>query len=154
MCTAVNSVFNQVLVVCVGNICRSPTGEHLLRENLNGSGIRVSSAGLTALVGRPLEPTALATLQRHGQQPQEHQARQLTPQMLQTADLVLVMEQRHLQDVHRLSPVARGKTFLLGKWQHEREIPDPFRQGAAAFEHAYALIEEGARAWSRRIPPL
>nr|WP_301295415.1 low molecular weight protein-tyrosine-phosphatase [Pseudomonas nitroreducens] len=141
------------MVICAGNICRSPTGEHLLRQNLADSGIRVSSAGLTAVVGHPLERTALDTLQRHGQQPNEHQARQLTPQILQASDLVLVMERRHLQDVFRLSPVSRGKTFLLGKWQSDRDIPDPYRRGTAAFEHAYALIEEGATAWSQRLQP-
>jgi len=147
------SVFKNVLVVCAGNICRSPTGEHLLQRNLTGTEIRVSSAGLTAVVGHPFEGHALATLQRHGQQPHEHHARQLTPQILQASDLVLVMERRHLQDVIKLSPLARGKTFLLGKWQNEREIPDPYRQGTAAFEHAYALIKDGADAWSRRLQP-
>ncbi|MBD9677065.1 low molecular weight phosphotyrosine protein phosphatase [Pseudomonas sp. PDM18] len=146
-------MFKNVLVICAGNICRSPTGEHLLQQHLAGTGIRVSSAGLTAVVGHPFERNALETLQRHGQQPHEHQARQLTPQILQASDLVLVMERRHLQDVIRLSPVSRGKTFLLGKWQSEREIPDPYKRGTAAFEHAYALIEEGAVAWSRRLQP-
>ncbi len=63
------------------------------------------------------------------------------------------MEHRQLQDVIRLSPVSRGKTFLLGKWQSEREILDPYRRGTAAFEHAYALIEEGVKAWSQRLQP-
>lgn len=146
-------MFKNVLVVCAGNICRSPTGEHLLRRSLTQTGIQVSSAGLIAVVGHPLERHALATLQRHGQAPREHQARQLTPQLLQASDLVLVMEHRQLQDVIRLSPVSRGKTFLLGKWQSEREILDPYRRGTAAFEHAYALIEEGVKAWSQRLQP-
>ncbi|MGC4010741.1 MAG: low molecular weight protein-tyrosine-phosphatase [Pseudomonas sp.] len=146
-------MFKNVLVICAGNICRSPTGEHLLQRNLAGTGIRVSSAGLTAVVGHALERNAFETLQRHGQQPHDHSARQLTPQLLQASDLVLVMERRQLQDVIRLSPASRGKTFLLGKWQREREIPDPYRQGSAAFEHAYALIEEGAAAWSQRLQP-
>ncbi|MBD9503580.1 low molecular weight protein-tyrosine-phosphatase [Pseudomonas sp. BGr12] len=146
-------MFKNVLVICAGNICRSPTAEHLLQRNLAGTGIRVSSAGLTAVVGHPFERNALETLQRHDQQPSEHQARQLTPQILKASDLVLVMERRQLQDVIRLSPASRGKTFLLGKWQSEREIPDPYRQCPAAFEHAYSLIEEGADAWSRRLQP-
>lgn len=150
---AVTTVFNRVLMVCAGNICRSPTAEHLLRCELTDTGVHVSSAGLTALVGRPLEARALATLQRHGQQPQEHHARQLTAELLQAADLVLAMEQRHLQDIFRQFPESRGKTFLLGKWQHDREIPDPYRQGDAAFEHAYALIAQDAAAWAKRIRP-
>lgn len=144
-------MFNQVLIVCVGNICRSPTAEHLLRQSLRGSNIEVSSAGLAALVDRPLEGNSLTTLIEHGQQPAPHSARQLTQQILQSSDLVLVMERRHLRDIDRQSPQSRGKTFLLGKWQSDREIPDPYRQGKAAFEHAYALIEEAVVTWSNYL---
>ncbi|MNN68413.1 Low molecular weight protein-tyrosine-phosphatase etp [compost metagenome] len=73
--------------------------------------------------------------------------------MLRESDLVLVMEKRHLQGVSQIAPEARGKTFLLGKWQDDREIPDPYRQSEAAFEHAYALIKEGVDTWSKRIRP-
>jgi protein-tyrosine phosphatase len=144
-------VFNQVLIVCVGNICRSPTAEHLLRQALRGSDIEVSSAGLGALVNQPLEHNALAALTERGQRPSLHSARQLTPKMLQQSDLVLVMERRHLRDIDLQSPQSRGKTFLLGKWQRDREIPDPYRHGKAAFEHAYALIEEAVTSWSNYL---
>lgn len=145
------SVFNQVLIVCVGNICRSPTAEHLLRQAVQDCNIVVGSAGLAALVDQPIEQHALATLSQHGQQPASHRARQLTPKILQDADLVLVMERNHLRDINQQSPQSRGKTFLLGKWQHDREIPDPYRQGEAAFEHAYALIDEAVATWSRYL---
>lgn len=145
------SVFNQVLIVCVGNICRSPTAEHLLRQAVQDYNIVVGSAGLAALVDQPIEKHALATLARHGQQPALHRARQLTPKILQNADLVLVMERNHLRDINQQSPQSRGKTFLLGKWQHDREIPDPYRQGEVAFEHAYALIDEAVATWSRYL---
>ncbi|MNZ63097.1 Low molecular weight protein-tyrosine-phosphatase etp [compost metagenome] len=141
------------MIVCVGNICRSPTAEHLLRQALLGTDVQVSSAGLGALVDKPIERNALATLQQHGEQPHEHSARQLTSRILRESDLVLVMEKRHLQGISQIAPEARGKTFLLGKWQDDREIPDPYRQSEAAFEHAYALIKEGVDAWSKRIRP-
>ncbi|MBB4866415.1 protein-tyrosine phosphatase [Pseudomonas nitritireducens] len=144
-------MFNQVLIVCVGNICRSPTAEHLLREAVRDSNIRLGSAGLGALVDKPLESKALATLARHGHQPPPHRARQLTQDLLQQSDLVLVMERKHLRDLTQYSPQSRGKTFLLGKWQNDREIPDPYRQGSAAFEHAYALIEEAVSSWSKYL---
>ncbi|MCP1647236.1 low molecular weight protein-tyrosine-phosphatase [Pseudomonas nitroreducens] len=144
-------MFNQVLIVCVGNICRSPTAEHLLRQALQGCHIQVGSAGLAALVDKPLEQNALATLTQHGQQPAAHRARQLTPKILQESDLVLVMERNHLRDLLQQSPQSRGKTFLLGKWQNDREIPDPYRQGQAAFEHAYALIDEAVATWSKYL---
>ena len=52
------AMFNTVLVVCAGNICRSPTAEYLLKEKLANHSIKVSSAGLTAIVGRSAEQTA------------------------------------------------------------------------------------------------
>lgn len=146
-------MFNRILLVCVGNICRSPTAEHLLREALPGSGIAVSSAGLGALVGHPIDSTALAILGRHGQRPQPHHARQLTAELVHDANLVLVMEQAQLQEVIRLAPEARGKTFLLGKWLHDMEIPDPYRQGPEAFERTFGLIEQAVSSWADRLRP-
>lgn len=144
-------MFNRILIVCVGNICRSPIAEHLLRESLQGTDIAVVSAGLSALVGHPIDSTALAILRRHGQHPQPHRARQLTPELVHEANLVLVMEQSQINGVIRLAPEARGKTFLLGKWQTDQEIPDPYRKGPEAFERAYALIESTVAPWSARL---
>lgn len=140
-------MFKRILVVCVGNICRSPTAEHLLRQRLAGSDIQVSSAGLGALVDKPIESNALAALERHGETPHDHRARQLTSSLLRDSDLVLVMEKRHLQGVTQIAPEARGKTFLLGKWQDDREVPDPYQQNTAAFVHACALIEGASPPW-------
>ncbi|WP_442960346.1 low molecular weight protein-tyrosine-phosphatase [Pseudomonas frederiksbergensis] len=139
------------MIVCVGNICRSPTAESLLRRALVHSDIEVSSAGLAALVGKPIEPTARAVLEEHGHVPDEHQGIQLTPQAVSEADLILVMEQRHVSGVLNIAPEARGKVLMLGKWQDDREICDPYRQGKPAFVHAYALIEEAVHAWAQRL---
>jgi protein-tyrosine phosphatase len=145
--------FKHILVVCVGNICRSPTAEQLLREAVADTGCIVESAGLGALAGKPINATALEILNEKGHTPGPHEARQITPAMLSAADLILVMEKRHLQDIGRTAPHARGKTFLLGKWLGDAEIPDPYRQDKAAFEHAYALIQDSVTAWAKRIRP-
>lgn len=140
-------MFRSILVVCIGNICRSPTGEALLKSKLEGRDIQVSSAGLGALVGKPIDATATQVMATAGYQLPDHQARQLTPDMLRAADLVLVMEQKHLQAVHSMAPEARGKTFLFGKWSDSREIPDPYRQQLPAFEHVFKILDESANAW-------
>lgn len=57
-------MFGKILVVCVGNICRSPTGERLLRERLPGR--QVSSAGVSALVDKPADKVASEVAQLHG----------------------------------------------------------------------------------------
>ncbi|MFL1416321.1 low molecular weight protein-tyrosine-phosphatase [Pseudomonas fildesensis] len=144
-------MFKKILIVCIGNICRSPTAQQLLGAALESSGIQVSSAGLAALRDHPLEATAGQVLQEHGHVPQAHKARQLSVEAVSEADLILVMEQRHIDGVLNLAPEARGKVFLLGKWQHEREIKDPYRQGKPAFVQAYALIDQAAQAWAQRL---
>ena len=141
----------KILIVCIGNICRSPTAENLLRGMLAQSDIDVRSAGLAALVGKPIEPTACLVLKEHGCSPREHKASQLTRQDVSESDLILAMEQRHINDVLKIAPEARGKIFLLGKWQNNLEIDDPYRQGRAAFVHAYALIEEAVATWAQRL---
>lgn len=141
----------KILIVCIGNICRSPTAENLLRGALAPSNVKVSSAGLAALVDSPIEPTARIVLEEHGFLPGEHKAIQLTPQAVSESDLVLVMEQRHINGVLNIAPEARGKVLMLGKWQDDREISDPYRQGKPAFVHAYALIEEAVHAWAQRL---
>ncbi|RTY64898.1 low molecular weight phosphotyrosine protein phosphatase [Pseudomonas veronii] len=145
------AVFNKILIVCVGNICRSPMAENLLRAALASSDIQVSSAGLAALHRHPLEATASRVLEEHGHAFQPHQARQLTSGAVSEADLILVMEQWQIEEVLKLAPVARGKVFLLGKWQCNREIKDPYRQGKPAFLQAYGLIEEATDAWAQLL---
>jgi protein-tyrosine phosphatase len=144
-------LFNKILVVCIGNICRSPTAETLLRHALIDSNIEIKSAGLGALVDHPIDELAHKVLEEHGHSPVFHSARQITPAIASESDLVLVMEKRHLEGVLKIAPQARGKVFLLGKWQGDREISDPYRQGRPAFAHAYALIEEAVQAWAQRL---
>ena len=144
-------MFKNILIVCIGNICRSPTAQQVLGAALAPAGIMVSSAGLAALRDHPLEPLAGQVLREHGYVPQVHKARQLSVEAVSEADLILVMEQRHIDGVLTLAPEARGKVFLLGKWQHDREITDPYRQGKPAFVQAYALIEQAAQAWAQRL---
>ncbi|WP_417586004.1 low molecular weight protein-tyrosine-phosphatase [Nitrincola sp.] len=139
--------FDNILVVCIGNICRSPTGELMLR-NLCPSK-KVHSAGLGALVDKPMDATALELADEHGLDGKEHKARQLTRELAQEADLILVMEQKHIKGVIQLAPEAGGKTFLFNKWAGNGEIPDPYRQQRPAFEHVYSLMEQGAAGWAK-----
>jgi protein-tyrosine phosphatase len=145
------TLFRKILVVCVGNICRSPTAETLLRNALAPSAITVTSAGLAARVGEAMEPSALQVLEDHGHNAQGFKARQITPDIVNESDLILVMEKEHVKQVLKIASHARGKVFLLGKWQSEREIQDPYRQGKAAFIHAHALIEDAVSSWAQRL---
>lgn len=144
-------MFHKILVVCVGNICRSPTAECLLKARLPETGYTISSAGIHALKKRTIEPTAQEVLVEHGYDFSTHSAQQLDREHLRNAELILVMEKGHIDAVLGIAPEARGKVFLLGKWQDDREIPDPFKQPKAMFEHSFALIDEAVNAWIKRL---
>lgn len=133
--------------MCIGNICRSPTAEYLFRRKLGSADITISSAGLGAMVGHPIDPTAMQLLTEHGIDAVAHRARQLTPAMLLDAELVLGMEQSHVDSMTRMVPAASGRVFTLNKWLQARDIPDPYGQQRPAFEHVYHLISDGVDSW-------
>jgi protein-tyrosine phosphatase len=147
----VRIVFNSILVVCLGNVCRSPVAEFLFRRELGDRDIRVSSAGLGALVGQPIDENAAALLKDSGVDATEHRARQLEPTMLREADLVLAMERRHMNSMVRLAPEASGKVFLFDKWHAGGDVPDPYRRSRSVFEQVHASIERGVGSWLRYL---
>lgn len=145
-------MFQNILVVCIGNICRSPVGEALLRQQLPGK--TLASAGLGALVGQGVDATARKLAEADGLDVAEHQARQLTAEMLQDADLVLVMSEGQRRAVGELVPAALGKTMLFGKWLDAgqgKEIPDPYKKSREAFEHVHGLLTDAAREWAAKL---
>ena len=144
-------MIRHILVVCVGNICRSPMAEALLRSALRGQKeITVESAGLGALVGHPAAEYSIELMQEMGEDISEHRARQIDPDMVTKADLVLVMETGHRKVIDEADVTARGKVHRLGEWQ-SRDIDDPYRQPKSAFADALAEIQEGVAAWAEKI---
>jgi len=141
----------RVLVVCMGNVCRSPIAEYVLRKRLSGRDVVIESAGIAATDGARIEPRALAILDRHGIDADAHIARRLERAMVDAAHLVLVMERSHLEFIRLRIPSAVGKTFLLGKWQGGFEIPDPIGRPRDTFEHLYRTVELATRRWCELI---
>lgn len=141
-------MISRILVVCIGNICRSPMAEAMLKHALPAC--TVSSAGLGALVGHQAEPLARKLMKARGFDISKHRARQLEPWMVGAADLVLVMDKdqkRHIEDDF---PVAKGKVFRLGE-PNRIDIADPYQQDIAAFQHAAELIAQNISLWVNRI---
>jgi protein-tyrosine phosphatase len=137
-----------VLVVCVGNICRSPMAEALMAADLPG--VQVASAGLQALVGHPADPTACELLEERGIDIAEHRAQQLDLDLCQRADLILVMDREQRRAVQERYLFAAGKVFRLCEFSDE-DVPDPYRADRGVFQHSLRLIEGGARQWAQRI---
>lgn len=138
----------QILVLCIGNICRSPLAQVLLAREFPDR--NVWSAGLGALVGEPADPISVALALEQGLDLSAHRAQQVSNLMCQRADLILVMEQGHRLELERRYPQVRGKAFRLGA----EDIADPFRLPRPAFEAAYAGIARGVADWAARIRQL
>lgn len=142
-----------ILVVCIGNICRSPMAEILLQQAL-GHAVSVRSAGLGALVGQGADPHAMALMAERGLDLSAHRARQITQALVSAHELILVMTQRQKDALEREFPSARGRVFRLCHWQQPaQDVADPYQQDRAAFEQALHRIDLGVADWCARLTP-
>ena len=145
-------MFKHILIVCTGNICRSPMAEALLKSKLPPE-IEVSSAGISALVGAPADPLAVEVMSDHGFDISGHRGRQAVLAFLTNADLVLGLDQTHTSGLLRQYPVLRGRVHKLLQWRGNGDVADPFGQDKAAFQRAYEHIAWGVDDWVQRIGP-
>jgi len=142
-------MFNRILVVCTGNICRSPIAEGLLKAALPK--VQLSSAGTAAVVGAPADPHSMTVSAQHDCDLSTHRARQITSGMLQDNDLILVLDASHQNWLNARYPQYRGKVHKLGKWQNDQDVPDPYMQELEVFERCYLHIESLVQDWVKRI---
>lgn len=104
----------RVLVVCTGNVCRSPYMERRLRQALEGHDVSVGSAGTGALVGASMETGSAALLADSGARVDGYEARQLTRELVVSADLILTAAREHRAQVVQYYPKALAYTFTWG----------------------------------------
>lgn len=138
-----------ILVICTGNICRSPTAEFLLRREL-GEGYEVRSAGLGALVDHGPDEKALKIAAQNGLDISSHRARQVTMDMLKWADLVLTMEEDQKRGLLLKYPWLKGKVFRYGE-PAQIDVPDPYRRPESAFVMAWNFINKLTPMWAKKI---
>ena len=144
----------KVLFVCLGNICRSPTAEAVVRalaaRELPEVGLEVDSAGTAAYhVGEPPDPRMQAAAARRGYELKALRARVVEPRDFERFDLILAMDRENLEVLHRRAPEqarVRVRLFLEFSPDSEpREVPDPYYGGANGFEEVLDLVEAAAR---------
>jgi protein-tyrosine phosphatase len=138
---------SQILMVCVGNVCRSPVAERALAEHLRNSE-HVVSAGLGALVGKAADQIMYDVAEARGLSLEGHEAQQINRELVLTSKLILVMEAGHRRVLMEKFPEASGRVMLLDHWTGGRDIDDPYRLGRAVSERVYEQIIEGAAAWA------
>ena len=142
-------MFQNILVLCTGNICRSPYAAAYLKEQVPG--LVVASAGLGALVGHGADRTGQQLALARGIDLSDHEARQVNRRLLSEADLVLVMEDAHLKTLFDKYPDTRGKTFKLARWLQDRDITDPFQKSTTLFNLVLDDIEAAVQSWRPKL---
>lgn len=138
----------EILVLCSGNIHRSPAAEGLLRKILGDIGVRnvvVSSAGTLRIEGEPASPEAIRLGQTRGFDLTKHRSRGVSGRILERADLIVVMEQAHLREVSEIDPAAGARTRLLTEYdpggRGAYDIMDPVGGKPEDFERCFEIID-------------
>ena len=140
--------FDNILVVCVGNICRSPMTEALLKQRYPHKNI--DSAGVGALVGHPADPAALEIMTAQQLDITKHIAKQLDENLAKKADIIFTMSDGQTKWIEERWPFCRGKTFKLGHWKN-KDIADPYKHEMSAFQTAYQDIVDSLEQWADKI---
>ena len=150
----------RITVVCLGNICRSPIGEAVLRARVADAGfddrVQVDSAGTGDWhLGHPADPRALTTLDAHGY-PHDHVARQIAPHWMDGIDLLLAMDEANYADLARMLPASGDGPELrmmrsfdpalahLPEPHPELSVPDPYYGGPEGFDEVLRMIAKAA----------
>ena len=139
----------RVLVVCLGNICRSPTGEAVLRHKLAQAGlaerIELDSAGTGGWhIGEPPDGRAIRHAAQRGYDLSRLRGRRVAEDDFRRFDLILAMDDDNLADLVRLRPEdATAEVRLFA----EAAVPDPYMGGPEGFLHVLDLIEAASERW-------
>jgi protein-tyrosine phosphatase len=153
----------RICVVCLGNICRSPMAEFILRDKLTAAGlagkVEVDSAGTGDWhLGEAMDPGARAELSRRGFDGSGHEARQIQPSWLASYDLILAMDRANLASLQRM---AAGDSELASRIRlmrsfdpaaaEESEVPDPYNGGPEEYAQVFDLVEPAARSLASQL---
>lgn len=128
-------------------------GERKLRKLLPD--LKVTSAGLEAenhrLEGRPADPVASKVAAESRVDLCNHKAKQITSELVDEYDVILVMDRMQLDLLCEYFPGAIHKAFLFSQWVGAVSIADPYRRGELAFRMAFNLIDDAAEAWAGKL---
>jgi protein-tyrosine phosphatase len=156
----VNSKTIGVLLVCTGNICRSPTAEGALRHLAKARGladrVRIASAGTHDYhVGEAPDPRSMQHASKRGYDLSMQRAMQVAKRHFEEFDYILAMDRGHLRVLKQMQPQgSRAKLGLFleasGQWKDE-DVPDPYYGSDAGFEKVLDMVEEAGQRWLDRI---
>lgn len=139
----------RIEVVCHANICRSPVAAALLRQ---GTGVHVTSSGLRATPGQPVDRRMLALIGKELPCVLEHRSSRFDPGNRPHADVILVMEHVQKLQIVNLLPQLAGRTMMFGRWlEGAADIVDPFGLSDREYALTIARLRMAATAWVERL---
>jgi low molecular weight protein-tyrosine phosphatase len=147
----------RILMVCLGNICRSPLAEGLLKYKLNNSKFYVDSAGTGNWhVGQPPDKRSIAVADRHNLDISYQQCRQFSESDFDNFDIIYAMDANNLQTLKDLSrnddDTQKVKLILNELFPGENvDVPDPYTGGMAQFEQVYSILDKATTALANKL---
>jgi protein-tyrosine phosphatase len=142
-------MISSVLVVCVGNVCRSPVGERLLAQACPN--LRIESAGINALTGDAANKEAADVAAENDVSVEGHIARQFTAEMAANFDLILVLEKGHMKVTAEQAPASTGKTMLFGQWIGQADIADPYQHSLEFHTAVFKELKKASDGWAEKL---
>lgn len=150
----------RIMFVCLGNICRSPLAEGVMRQVVADAGladrVHIESSGMGAWhVGEPPDPRSVSTALQHGIDLSAQRAQRFKPRHLERFDEVRAMDASNLRAIRRL--MGRGALANVGLLLDDvperigQDVPDPYYGGPKGFETVYQLVLEGCEGLLARI---
>ena len=136
--------FNHILVVCAGNICRSPMAQALLQ--LQYPNAKVDSAGIVAMVNHPADEKAQICMRNLGIDLSLHRGKILNDKLIKENDLILVMSAQQQRYLEQQWPFSKGKVYRIGHWR-EQDISDPYQKTQQDFDNSCHLIKACIDDW-------
>ena len=139
----------RILMVCLGNICRSPLAEGILKSKVDSNLVLVDSAGTAGYhIGNRPDPRSISVAQKYGIDISDQQCRIFTKRDFYEFDLIYAMDRNNFQDIVSMADEAEHQNkvkLLLEEVDLEyREVPDPYYGGTQGFEHVLNMVEDAS----------
>lgn len=132
----------KILMVCLGNICRSPLAQGILESKITSNTV-VDSAGTAAYhVGNPPDPRSIAVAKQNGIPISQFRARKFTREDFKNFNHIYVMDQSNYKDVIGLAETRAEQEKVSLLLPDEKEVPDPYYGGPEGFESCYSLLDD------------
>ncbi|MDR6300342.1 low molecular weight protein-tyrosine-phosphatase [Mesonia maritima] len=147
----------KVLMVCLGNICRSPLAEGLLKSKVDPDKVEVDSAATSNYhIGDLPDERSIATAKRHGLDITSQRGRQFSVEDFDTFDYIFVMDKSNYSDILSLARNEKDRdkvNLILNKIypDENKDVPDPYYGGEHGFENVYQMLDEATNIIAHEI---